>query len=182
MVICLFGAASDRIPEVYIRAGEALGEEIARRGHSLIYGGGNEGMMGAAARGMRRCGGKVTGVVPGFFKENPQAVINEACDELIFTETLSERKALMEARAEAFVAVPGGIGTMEEFLEVLSLRQLRQMTKPIAQFNVCGYFNTLNAAFAGGEKEGFIREPVGSFFRPFSEPAALLDYLEQEKH
>ena len=179
MKICLFGAASSRIDEKYVLAVERLGEEIARRGHTLVFGGGKGGLMGAAARGIHRCGGTVTGVVPEFFKGGELEALYTGCDELIYTPTIAERKALMEELADAFVVVPGGIGTLEEFLEILTLRQLRQLFMPIAQLNAKGYFDPLNAVFENAMKEGFIREDIREFFRPFPEPKALLDYLEQ---
>ena len=113
MVICIYGASSDQIDPAYLRAGEELGLAMARRGHSLVFGGGGHGLMGAVARGMTQGGGSITGVAPRFF--NVDGSLYDGCTEFLYTDTMRERKALMEERADAFVMTPGGIGTYEEF-------------------------------------------------------------------
>ena len=133
MNICVYGASSDAIDPRFLAAGEALGREMARRGHGLIFGGGGHGLMGAVARGMTQGGGSITGIAPRFF--NVDGVLYDGCTEFLYTETMRERKALMESKADAFVMTPGGIGTYEEFFEILTLRQLgqhhrRQLDKP----------------------------------------------------
>ena len=110
MRICIFGSASDDIDSVYIEAGEKLGEMLGKKGHSLIFGAGNSGMMGAVARGFHRAGAEIVGVVPSFF---PDGVLFPHCTELVKTETMRERKAIMEERADAFITTVGGIGTFE---------------------------------------------------------------------
>ena len=142
MNICLFGAASALIDTDYMKAVEELGEMMAKKGHTMIYGGGATGLMGAAARGMSRVPGrKIIGIAPKFF--NTEGILYKQCSEMIFTETMRERKALMEEKADVFLMVPGGTGTFEEFFEVLTLNQLGQMHKPIAVYNINGYFNDL---------------------------------------
>ena len=113
MNICVYGASSDAIDPRFLAAGEALGREMARRGHGLIFGGGGHGLMGAVARGMTQGGGSITGIAPRFF--NVDGVLYDGCTEFLYTETMRERKALMESKADAFVMTPGGIGTYEEF-------------------------------------------------------------------
>ena len=178
MELCLFGAASDAVPLVYITETEALGEALAARGHSLLFGGGSTGMMGAAARGVHRNGGRVTGVAPSFF-DRP-GVLSELCDERIITETMDERKAILEDRADAFIVAPGGIGTLDEFFEVLTLRSLDQLAKPIALFNIDGYYDELLAFLDTMDAQKFIRSPLRSFLRVFSRAEELLDHLEQQ--
>ena len=129
MNICLYGASSTEIDKVYIEATEALGELLAKEGHSLVYGAGGAGLMGAAARGVKRGGGYIVGVVPSFLKVD--GVLFDDCDETIFTNTMRERKQIMEERADAFIVTPGGIGTYEEFFEIYTLKQLGQLHKPI---------------------------------------------------
>jgi uncharacterized protein (TIGR00730 family) len=141
MELCLFGAASDAVPQVYITEIESLGEALAARGHSLLFGGGSTGMMGAAARGVHRLGGRIVGVAPSFF-DRP-GVLSELCDERIITQTMDERKAILEERADAFIVAPGGIGTLDEFFEVLTLKQLGRHQKPIIIYNVRGYYTPL---------------------------------------
>ncbi len=145
MKICVFGAASSEIDEIYINAVEELGENLAKRGHELVFGAGGNGLMGAAARGFKRGDGKVYGVIPSFFRDENIEAIFDKCDELIFTETMAQRKTKMEDIADAFIVVPGGIGTFEELFEVLTLKQLGRHTKPIAVYDIDGYYKNLMA-------------------------------------
>ena len=116
MNICVYGAASDEIADIFKNAGEALGESLARRGHSLIFGGGASGMMGAVARGADRAGGNIISVAPSFF--DIDGILYPQCTEYIFTETMRERKQILEDRSDAFIVSPGGIGTFDEFFEI----------------------------------------------------------------
>ncbi len=143
MKICVFGAASAHIDEIYISKVEELGFELAKKGHSLVFGAGGTGLMGAAARGFKRGGGHIHGVIPEFFKEEGVELIYDECDEITFTENMSERKRKMEDEADAFIIVPGGIGTFEEFFEVLTLKQLGRHDKAIVIFNINDYYNAL---------------------------------------
>ena len=122
MKICVFGASSRDLKQVYYDEAFALGAILAKRGHSIVFGGGTSGLMGSAARGAKSQGGYLIGVAPKFFDE--PGVLYEGCDEMVFTETMSERKKAMEDMSEAFVTLPGGIGTFEEFFEALTLKQL----------------------------------------------------------
>lgn len=142
MNICIYGAASSSIDGSYITATEAFGEMLAKAGHNLVYGGGAGGLMGAAARGFVKGDGRIIGVAPSFFKID--GVLFDRCNEFIFTETMRERKMIMEEKADAFIAVPGGIGTYDELFEILSLRQLGRHCKPIAVYNINGYYNSLS--------------------------------------
>lgn len=176
MNICLYGASSTEIDESYILATEALGEELGKRGHNLVYGGGANGLMGAAARGVVKGGGKVIGVAPSFF--NVDGVLFPDCAEFIYTETMRQRKAIMEDRAEAFIAVPGGIGTFDELFEILSLKQLGRHTKPVAVFNINGYYNGFKALLENSVKERFMTETSGKMAHIFEDAKELLDHLE----
>lgn len=179
MNICLYGASSTEIDESYIKATELLGEELGKRGHNLVYGGGANGLMGAAARGVVRGGGKVIGVAPSFFKVD--GVLFSDCAEFIYTETMRQRKAIMEDRAEAFIAVPGGIGTFDELFEILSLKQLGRHSKPVAVFNINGYYNGFKALLENSVKEKFMTEVSGNMAHIFDDAKDLLDYLENYK-
>ncbi len=141
MNICLYGASSNAIAMSYINPTEELGAKIAERGHTLIYGGGAAGLMGAAARGASSQGGEIIGIVPSFL--NVDGILFDNCDEMIFTETMRERKKLMEEKSDAFIVTPGGVGTFDEFFEILTLKQLGRHSKPIAVFNINGYFDSL---------------------------------------
>ena len=141
MNVCLYGASSTQIDQKYVLATEQLGEALAKAGHGLVYGGGAFGLMGAAARGMTRCGGTVVGVAPSFFQVD--GVLYEHCTEMVYTETMRERKQIMEERSDAFIVAPGGIGTYEEFFEIYTLKQLGRHSKPIIIFNIDGYYDDL---------------------------------------
>ena len=178
MVICVFGSASDEIADLYKERTQALCSAAARRGHSLVYGAGAAGLMGAAARGFAAEGGRVLGVIPEFFKEERIEEINFDCDEIIYTASMQERKRIMEEKADAFLVTPGGVGTFEEFLEVLTLKQLDRHKKPIALYNIDGYYNPLIVALERGIERGFIHDTLHARFRVFTEDGPLLDYLE----
>lgn len=177
MHICIYGAASDNIDPAYLTAAFALGEQLAHRGHTLIFGGGAQGIMGATARGAHSAGGKIIGIAPSFF--HMQGVLFEQCSSLILTQTMRERKQRMEDQADAFVALPGGIGTLEEFLEILTLKQLRQHNKPIALLNLLGYFDPLIAQLDRAAEQGFLQQDCDAPWRTFSTPGAVLDCFEQ---
>ncbi len=141
--ICVFCSSSDALDAVYFDAAAALGAEIARRGCTLVYGGGKWGLMGAVARAVHTAEGRVVGVIP----ESLMAQAYADADELIHTPDMRARKAAMEARADAFIGLPGGFGTLEELLEIITLKQLGFHTKPIVLLNVAGFYDSLLAMF-----------------------------------
>ena len=162
MTICIYAAASDRIEKKYVDAVERLGEKLANQGHSLIYGGGGTGLMGAAARGIRRGNGEVISVVPKFMYEFEP--IFEDHTKLIETEDMAERKLIMEEGCDAFIIVPGGIGTFDEFFQCLTLKELGRHNKPIVLYNVDNYFTKLLEYMDDCIEKGFIREKVRGMF------------------
>ncbi len=176
MNICVYGASSNDIPEIYLEKTEELGEKIAKRGHGLVFGAGDNGVMGAAARGVKRGGGKIVGVVPSFF--NVDGIIYPQCDELIRPETMRERKQIMEDRADAFITAPGGIGTFEEFFEILTLKQLGRHNKPIVLYNLNGYYDGVVNLLEQAISQGFMREMCRRLCRVLDDPDEILDYLE----
>lgn len=182
MNICVFGAASSEIDKSYIDNVEKMAQELAEAGHSLVFGAGGQGLMGAAARGFKKGGAKITGVIPHFFKEADVEPIYEECDELIFTDTMRERKAVMEDKADAFVIVPGGIGTFEELFEVLTLKQLGRHNKPIAILNCNGYYDKMEAMLNTSVNEGFVRHTCKALYSYVSNTEELLQYLKDNKH
>jgi uncharacterized protein (TIGR00730 family) len=175
MNICVYGAASNAIHEEYLRAGEELGALMAKRGHRLVFGGGANGLMGAVARGVYAGGGEIVSVVPSFF--NVDGVLFAHCNELIYTETMRERKRIMEERADAFIVTPGGVGTYDEFFEMFTLLTLGRHQKPIAILNTRGYYNEMQAMLDKTVREGFMTAQKREMVRFFDEPAQLLDYL-----
>ncbi len=177
MNICVYGASSNMIDESYIEAGERLGEEMAKRGHTLIYGGGANGLMGAVARGMSRENGKIIGVAPSFFEVD--GVLYDKCTEFIYTETMRERKQIMEESSEAFIMTPGGIGTFEEFFEILTLKQLNRHQKAIAVLSTNGYYDAMNEMLEKSAQESFMQPETLKLYEAFEDCEKLLDYLEK---
>ena len=176
MNICLYGASSSAIAKAYVNPTEELGAKIAERGHTLIYGGGAAGLMGAAARGAYSRGGEIIGVVPSFL--NVDGILFDNCTELIFTETMRERKALMEQKSDAFIMTPGGVGTFDEFFEILTLKQLGRHSKPIAIFNINGYFDSLIAQLENAVHKQFMNPEIFELFISTDRVDRLIDYLE----
>lgn len=158
MKICVFGASSSEIDNIYKEKVECLGKEIVYHGHSLVFGGGGNGLMGAAANGVHSAGGHIMGVIPRFFAEENIEPICNFCNELIQPETMRERKQIMEDNSDAFIIVPGGIGTYEEFFEILTLKQLCRHNKPIVIYNIERYYDEINNAMKQAVKKGFIKE------------------------
>ena len=178
MNLCLFGASSADIDTLYVDAVRELGRNIAGRGHTLVFGGGATGLMGAAVRGVREGRGNVTGIAPKFFDK--PGILYEQCSEFIFTDTMRQRKHIMEERSDAFIMVPGGIGTFEEFFEVLVLKQLNQLDKPIAIFNPGDYFASLMQMLSHAVRHGFMENRCMRLFGIFKDIGELLDYIEEE--
>ena len=179
MNICVFGAASSEIDYKYINSVEKMGERLAEQGHNLVFGAGAQGLMGAAARGFKKGGARITGVIPEFFKDADIEAIYTDCDELIFTQTMRERKAEMENRADVFVIAPGGIGTFEEFFEVLTLKQLGRHTKPIAIYNIDGYYDAMEAIFNNSVREKFVYDSCRSLYRYVTDIECMLSYIDE---
>lgn len=178
MNICVFGASSAHIDEDYITEVENLGEQLAARGHKLIFGAGATGLMGAVARGAKRAGGVIHGIVPDFFTERGIERLYTDCDELDYTDSMRERKALMEEEADAFIIVPGGIGTFEEFFEVLTLKQLGRHDKAIVICDLFGYYEQLHAFMASACERKFITESCLELYATVYTVEEALDYVE----
>lgn len=176
MNLCLYGGARSTVSEVYINSCYALGEELARRGHTLVFGGGDTGMMGAAARGVKARSGRLIGVAPQFF--DIPGELYPHCDAFHFTHTMRQRKKLMEDLSDGFIAVPGGIGTLDEFFEIFTLRSLSQHQKPVALYNLGGYFDELLAFLKKAEAQTFIRPELWNCVGVFEDLESLFPYLE----
>ena len=178
MRICVYGAASPTIDSEYIKQVEIMGEKMAKRGHSLVFGGGGNGLMGAAARGVKKGGGYILGVIPKFFDDEKVEAICDFCDELIKPDTMRQRKQIMEDNADAFIVVPGGIGTFEEFFEILTLKQLCRHNKPIAIYNLKGYYNEINYAMDQAIIKNFIKDNCRELYITTDNLEELFAYIE----
>lgn len=150
---------------------------MSRRGHSLIYGGGDVGSMGVLARAIQDGGGRVVGVIPHALNEQPGVGFSKA-DELIVTQTMRQRKAIMEENAEAFIALPGGLGTFEELLEIITLKQLRYHTKAIVVLNSMGYFDPLLNMLGRAVDDRFMKPETMSLYHVAGSVHEALDYIE----
>ena len=175
MKICLFGASSSRLDPVYVQESERMGHLIAEAGHTVVFGGGADGLMGACARGAKAAGGKIVGIAPRMFNE-PGILLPE-CDELILTDTMAARKEIMFSESEAFLALPGGIGTMDEFFEAITLRQLGLLQGTIVLLNTLGFYTPLVAYLEQMAEQGFMSRNCLKLVHLCDTPEAALEVL-----
>ena len=162
-LLCVYCASSDRLDAKYYAAAAEFGREMVRHGWGLVYGGGRTGIMGEVARAVKHAGGRVVGIIPEFMKARELAY--DEADELVTVITMRERKLLMETRAGAFVALPGGWGTLEEILEILTLRQLSLVKKPCVFLNQDGFYDDLLRLFDRMVAERFCKPTNLDLFR-----------------
>lgn len=176
MNICVYGAASAQLEQIYYDKTECLGRLMAQRGHGLVFGGGDTGMMGAAARGVDAENGFILGIAPRFFDE--PGVLYQNCTEFIFTDTMRERKKLLEERSDATIVTPGGIGTYEEFFEIITLKSLKRIDRPIVLYNINGYFDVMESLLKHTAEEKFMDESNLKLCEFMDDPKKILDYIE----
>lgn len=174
MNIAVFCGSSPHCADKYGQAAAALGQAMAQRGIGLVYGGGNEGLMGAVARGALSAGGHVTAVHTRRFADYADAL---AVTEAIMTDTMAQRKAEMAARSDAFIALPGSMGTLDEISEVFVLTQLGIHHKPVGILNVDGFYDGLLMQLRRAVQDGFMKEAHLALLHVAPEPEALLDSL-----
>lgn len=178
MKIAVYCASAEGLAPEYYTAARRFGRLIAVRGHALVYGGYGKGIMAAVAEGVRAEGGEVIGVVPAIFDR--EGFVYEGCTRVIRTGTMQQRKMAMEEQADAMAVLPGGIGTYDEFFEVLDLKGLGLLSKPVALLNVDGCFDTLIALLTDGVRRGLIAPRNAALAPMFSDGEELLKYLEQQ--
>ncbi len=176
MRICVYGAASDKIDNKYKDIGKKLGNKIAENGHGLVFGAGDNGFMGAVARGAYEKGGEIIGVSPRFF--NVDGILFQNCSELIYTDTMRERKKILEDSSDAYIIGPGGVGTLDEFFEILTLKQLQQHNKPIAIFNFDGYYNEILEWMKIATDKEFISDITIDLCKVSDNVDEIIDYIE----
>ena len=179
MKICIFGAASAHIDDIYIKTVEDLGELMAKRGHSLVFGGGKFGLMGAISNGVKKQGGSVCAVIPHFFQDEQIELMSVNCDEVIHTATMAERKDTMGKLADAFIILPGGLGTLDELFEIYTLIQLGRYKKPLAVLNIQGYYDDLKKFLDSVAEKKFVTKLCLKVCQYFDDFVQLLDYLEE---
>jgi uncharacterized protein (TIGR00730 family) len=162
-LLCVYCSSSDRLDPKYYAAAAELGRALVQDGWGLVYGGGKTGLMGAVARAVKQQGGRVVGVIPEFMKVRELAY--DEADEIVTVVTMRERKLLMETRADAFVTLPGGFGTLEEIMEILTLRQLDVVKKPCVFLNQDGFYDDLLRLFRRMLAEKFFKPSNMDLFR-----------------
>ncbi len=175
--VCIYCGSSDTIPQQYLKAARQMGEAIARRGMTVVYGAGSTGMMGAVAEGALQAGGEVIGVIPEIF--NTPKLMHTQLTRLEVVPDMHTRKARMAELADAFIALPGGLGTFEEFFEILTWAQIGLHAKPIGLLNVRNYYAPLLALVRHALEEGFLYLEHRQLFTDAPEPDELLDALQR---
>lgn len=178
MKICIYGSASDKIDKDYIDKTYDLSVSLGERGHSLVFGAGRCGLMGAAARGFKKAGGFVFGVIPKFFEEKEFESIYRECDKLVYTETMEERKAIMENECDAFIITPGGIGTFDELFQILTLKQLDRHKKAIVVYNVNDYYSAFDTFMDEIIEKGFVNSACKKIYKVCDNIDDVISYLE----
>lgn len=175
--ICVYAASSDAVDAVYVEAARRLGALIGERGDTLVYGAGRIGLMGACARAVHAGGaGRVIGVIPDKLVDLELAYRD--ADELIVTETIQDRKRIMAERADAFIALPGGFGTVEEVMEILTLKQLWYHEKPCVFLNIRGIYDGLFSFFDGLVRDRFIPAEHRELYHVCLNPEEAYAYLD----
>ncbi len=173
--ICIYCGSSDKIRPEYLAAARQMGQAVARRGWTLWYGAGSTGLMGAVAQAALDAGGQVVGVIPEMF--NTPQLCHTGLTRLEVTATMHVRKARLAEAADAFVALPGGYGTFEEFFEIITWAQIGLHAKPVGLLNTLDYYAPLLALVARARSEGFIYAEHQALFQAAGEPETLLDQL-----
>ncbi len=175
--LCVFCASSESVDAVYREAATDLGRRMGRLGIDLVYGGASIGLMGCVARGVHEFGGRVTGVLPEFFKSK-DIEYGEA-DELIVTRDMRERKAVMDHKSDGFITLPGGIGTLEEAMEILSMKQLKLTRKPLVFINTCNFYDGLIANLQEMVDLKFAKQKTMDLFAVRPDAETALQYIQE---
>ncbi len=178
--ICVFCSSSGELDKSYFETAREFGKLIAKNGFNLVHGGGMIGLMGAISESVQAHGGKVTGVLPE--RLNLEGIASETDDEIIITKDMADRKTEMRKRSEAFVALPGGFGTMEEILEVITLKQLKYHTKPVVILNVNDFYRPLIQMFERFYEHSFAKPEYRSLYFLANTPEEAMNYILDYKY
>jgi uncharacterized protein (TIGR00730 family) len=177
--ICVYCGSSDRIPHIYLEAARLMGGVLAEKGYTLVYGAGCTGSMGALADAVLGAGGEVVGVIPEMF--NTPQLVHKHLTRLEVVADMHSRKSRLCELAEAFIALPGGFGTLDELFEILTWAQIGLHHKPVGLLNTNGYFSALLDWIEFAQTEGFIYEEHRSLFTHAEAPCDLLDALANHR-
>lgn len=175
--IAVYCSSSERVGTEYFSEARTLGRLIGEHGHSLVYGGCAIGLMGEVARAAKQARARVLGVIPATI--HSRGLAYEGCDELMVTPSMHERKLAMEERADAYVALPGGFGTLEEFVQVLTLKSLHYHAKPIVLINLGGFYDPLLHLFSHFVEHRFARTEINELYKVVPHAGEVIPYLEQ---
>ncbi|MGQ9368615.1 TIGR00730 family Rossman fold protein [Azospirillum sp. ST 5-10] len=176
--VCVYCGSSSRVADGYKAAAHALGDGLARRGIQLVYGGGRVGLMGIVADAALAAGGRAVGIIPEHIQT--LEVEHTGLTELLVVDSMHTRKRLMVERSDAFVVLPGGLGTLDETFEILTWKQLRLHDKPIVVVNVDGYWDRLQSLVDHMTAEGFCRPEHRDLFRVVDAVEDVFDALAQQ--
>ena len=175
--ICVYCSSNDSIDKVYYKAATDLGHRIGELGLDLIFGGASIGLMGAVARGVHNKGGRVVGVIPEFFRKKDKTIEYADADELIVTDNMRNRKAIMDEHSDAFIVLPGGIGTLEEVIEIISMKQLCLTNKPVVFINTNNFYDGLISNFKKIVDLKFAKASTLDLFSVCPDPKSALDFI-----
>jgi uncharacterized protein (TIGR00730 family) len=175
--ICVYCGASPSTSEKYIRVAERTGEALAQAGMQIVYGGGRSGLMGTVADSALKAGGQVIGIIPDHIDE--REIRHEELTELHITHSMHERKQMMAAKADMFLILPGGLGTMDEFFEILTWRQLGLHNKPIIILNEENYWTPLVDLISHIQEERFMKPQDRDLFAVYNNLDELIDSLKK---
>lgn len=176
MNICLYGSGSRKTDRIYTDEAYALGRMMAEKGHTLVFGGGDTGMMGACARGVHDNKGKSIGIAPEWIGEFEPLCMD--CSEFIYVDTMDERKNEFVKNSDAFVISPGGIGTLDEFFEIITLKKLKQHNKPIIVLNIHHFYDTMLRMIDEMGEKGFLYKQ-DEIFKIATSVEEVFKYLEE---
>ena len=175
--ICVFCSSSNAVEEVYHQTATDLGHRIGQLGLDLVYGGARIGLMGAVARGVHDKGGRVVGVIPEFFRKKDKTIEYVEADELIVTKDMRNRKAIMDERSDAFIVLPGGVGTLEEAMEIMSMKQLCLTDKPLTFINTNNFYDGFFSNLQKMIDLKFAKSSILDLFTVCPDPASALDFI-----
>jgi cytokinin riboside 5'-monophosphate phosphoribohydrolase len=178
--ICIYCSSSSAIDEKFFTEAGNLCRILSENGYNLIYGGGKLGLMGHCAAIFKRMNRHVTGIIPE--KIHNKGITLEGIDELIITETMSERKSIMIEKSDAYLALPGGFGTLEEILEVITLKQLGYHGKPVIFYNSSGFYDFLIKQFEHIYNEKFAKDIYHDYYFISDSAEEIIEYLNNYKH
>ncbi len=177
MKVCLYGAGSRKIDEKYLKEGYRLGQSLSLKGHTLVFGAGSHGMMGAVSQAFKDNNAPILGISTVFMDEFEK--VCQYCDKLILAETMDERKVLFVENSDCFIVSPGGIGTLDELFEILTLKRLERVDKPVIIFNIDGFYNSLIQLIKDMKNEGFVYENIENLFFVSSSVDEIVEYLDK---